>query len=270
MTRSGWTALALAVLAGAGVAVVAARAPRGIESVCAAPFVLAGQRCCDTPEAKGDACAQSTPPPARMIRVPATHLILGPSDWEAEGRVAPRAIDVTAFDLDAFEATVPSGADAARARSGVSFTEAQAYCSALGKRVPTEDEWIAAASGPTARRYPWGDTGAVCRRAAWGLASGPCARAGSGPDSVGAHPDGATPLGLEDMAGNVAEWTTRGAASPVAHGGSWRSALATELRTWSALEVDAASHDDRVGVRCAKDAAPLVGSPAEPLDSSAP
>jgi formylglycine-generating enzyme required for sulfatase activity len=78
------------------------------------------------------------------------------------------------------------------------------------------------------------------------------------------------------MAGNVAEWTTRAGASPVVHGGSWRSALATELRTWSRLEVDPAAHDDRVGVRCARDAgatkseAELVGAPGSPLDSSVP
>src|SRR5438552_3017582 len=59
-----------------------------------------------------------------------------------------------------------------------------------------------------ARRYPWGDTGAVCRRAAWGLANGPCATKGRSPDTVGAHPDGASRMGVFDMAGNVAEWVT--------------------------------------------------------------
>jgi formylglycine-generating enzyme required for sulfatase activity len=87
------------------------------------------------------------------------------------------------------------------------------------------------------------------------LVDGPCAKHGSGPDSVGAHPDGRTPLGAEDLAGNVAEWVVS-AAGPVAHGGSWRSALATDLRVWARLEIDPAAHDDRVGVRCAKDAEP--------------
>jgi hypothetical protein len=81
---------------------------------------------------------------------------------------------------------------------------------------------------------------------------------------VGAHPDGRTPEGLEDMAGNVAEWvTTSGAVSGrgVARGGSWRSALAAELRTWSRLELDPEARDDRVGVRCARDASPDAGAP---------
>ncbi len=285
MTRGAWVALGAAVLAGVTVAIVVAHAPRQDEVACGAPFVVAGARCCDTREVAGSACARSTPPPARMVHVPDTRLVVGPSDWEAEGRVAPRTIDVRAFDLDAYEAPVATGPDAARARSGLSFADADAYCRARGERLPTEDEWIAAAAGPpgvdqSARRYPWGETGAVCRRGAWGLATGPCGTGGGGPDSVGAHPDGATPLGLQDMAGNVAEWTTRAGASPVAHGGSWRSALATELRTWSRLEVDPAAHDDRVGVRCARDAASasprtkdqaeLVGAPGGPLDSSAP
>jgi formylglycine-generating enzyme required for sulfatase activity len=199
-----------------------------------------------------------------MVRVPATHLVVGPSDWEAEGRVTPHAIDVSPFYLDAYEAFSNVGADGARALGGLSLADAVTYCEARGKRLPTEDEWLAAAAGPSARRYPWGDTGAVCRRAAWGLASGPCALGALGPDSVGAHPDGRSPLGLEDMAGNVAEWT-RSAAGPVAHGGSWQSALATELRTWARLEVDPAAHDPRVGVRCASDTDPSLR-----LDSSSP
>ena len=105
---------------------------------------------------------------------------------------------------------------------------------------------MAAAAGPTARRYPWGDTGAVCRRAQRGVLRRVRAREGArGPDSVGAHPDGRTPLGLEDMAGNVAEWVV-GSEGPVAKGGSWESALATELRTWARLEVDPRLHDPAV------------------------
>jgi formylglycine-generating enzyme required for sulfatase activity len=197
------------------------------------------------------------------VRVPATTLVLGPSDWEAEGRVAPRTIAVGAFDLDAREAAEAevrgiTGGDRARAASGLSFDEARAYCASRAARLPTEDEWIAAAAGDRARRYPWGYTGAVCRRAAWGLAEGPCGEGARGPDSVGAHPDGRSPLGLDDLAGNVAEWTAPAPpeGAPVAHGGSWRTPLATDLRNWSRLAAPPKSRDDRVGVRCARDSPP--------------
>jgi sulfatase modifying factor 1 len=247
-------AIAAAVTAGVVVlgALTWAGRARDRDVACGGGFVAAGTRCCATPESVGGGCARSVAPAPRRVRVPATHLVVGPSDWEAEGRVAPRTIDVRAFELDVFEAAVSAGPDGARALAGLSFAEAAAYCAARGGRVPTEDEWIAAAAGAGAWRYPWGDTGAVCRRAAWGLASGPCAQGADGPDSVGAHPDGRTPLGIEDMAGNVAEWVTA-PEGPVAKGGSWESALATELRTWTRLDVGPGARDPRIGVRCARD-----------------
>jgi formylglycine-generating enzyme required for sulfatase activity len=192
------------------------------------------------------------------VLVPAAALAVGPSDWEAEGRVRPRSIRVQAFRIDAFEVTqghLRGDADAARAASAMTRADAQAYCQSRGGRLPTEDEWIVAAASAAnpPRRYPWGDTGAVCRRAAWGLKAGPCARDGDGPDTVGSHPDGDSPLGLHDMAGNVAEWVAEevGNGEGLAKGGSWRDSLATDLRIWARLELPPDSRDSRVGMRCA-------------------
>jgi formylglycine-generating enzyme required for sulfatase activity len=183
------------------------------------------------------------------VLVPAASILIGPSDWEATG-VPPRTIRVDAFRIDAFETTRgrwegATDGDAARAASGMSYEQAAAFCRARGGRLPTEDEWMVAASGGTdpVHRYPWGDTGAVCRRAAWGLASGPCATGAWGPDTVGAHPDGNSLLGLHDMAGNVAEWVEGGSTK----GGSYRTALAPDLRIWARQSSPA----DAVGVRCA-------------------
>jgi formylglycine-generating enzyme required for sulfatase activity len=248
------------------------------ETRCGDGLVPVHGRCCATADLRSGACISSIPPLPRTVRIEGGSLVLGPSDWEAEGRVTPREVRAGPFEIDVYEATVadvggcarvPSSVvrcepgDRARAASGLTRDEAARHCAARGMRLPTEDEWILAAAG-SGHRYPWGDTGAVCRRAAFGLATGPCSRSGAGPDTVGAHPDGRTPEGLEDMAGNVAEWvTTSGAASGrgVARGGSWRSALAAELRTWSRLELDPDAHDDRVGVRCARDASPDAGAP---------
>jgi formylglycine-generating enzyme required for sulfatase activity len=203
--------------------------------------------------------------PDVTVAVPASAVAVGPSDWEAEGRVTPRAIRVQAFRIDAFEATRghwgSDDGDPARAANGMTRAEAMAYCESRAGRLPTEDEWIVAAASANnpPRRYPWGDTGAVCRRAAWGLASGPCAlgagagAGADGPDTVGSHPDGDSPLGLHDMAGNVAEWVALEPARPqvgIAKGGSWQDALATSLRIWARLELQPDERDPRVGVRC--------------------
>jgi formylglycine-generating enzyme required for sulfatase activity len=260
----------LVVLCAIGVAVALARARRSDDvHRCGPGFIQRGPRCetrpsgaeveCPPPlEATGHGCDA----PDVNVLVPASVVAVGPSDWEAEGRVPSRSIRVQAFRIDAFEVTGghmgAGGPDAARAASSLTRAEAQAYCASRGGRLPTEDEWIVAAASAVnqPRRYPWGDTGAVCRRAAWGLATGPCAVGAEGPDTVGSHPDGDSPLGLHDLAGNVAEWvgdpgTSDAAAPGVAKGGSWRDSLATELRIWARLELPPGSRDPRVGARCA-------------------
>lgn len=237
----------------------ATEAPR----TCPAPLVPT-PRGCDTPERS-------------VVLVPKTSVLIGPSDWEAEGRVKPRMVQAGPFEIDRFEVTVGharcttcpaavaarlQGRDVARAASYVTLDEARAVCAAHGGRLPTEDEWIIAAAGAGPRRYPWGDTGAVCRRAAWGLSRGPCATGASGPDTAGAHPDGATPLGIQDLAGNVAEWVETGApcdggAGPaclgVVRGGSYDTELATDLRTWVRREAVTETHEATIGFRCAYD-----------------
>ncbi len=229
---------------------------------CPSPLVPT-ERGCDTPERS-------------VVRVPKTTVLIGPSDWEAEGRVRPRTVQAGPFDLDRFEVSIGhvrcptcppkvaarlGGRDAARAASYVDLDEARAICAARGGRLPTEDEWIVAAAGDKPRRYPWGDTGAVCRRAAWGLTRGPCGKGATGPDTVGSHPDGTSPLGIHDLAGNVAEWvevpgSCDAGAEPclgVVRGGSYDTDLATELRTWVRREVPATSAEATIGFRCAYD-----------------
>jgi formylglycine-generating enzyme required for sulfatase activity len=295
-------AVAVIVLAGVRAAVRregGATSP-GDAAPCGEGFARRATRCCPTsarsnlpdgacetgPLAAGATCPASlvaTPrgcdaPDRAVVRVPATSVLIGPSDWEAEGRVRPRTVKAGPFEIDRFEVTVGgaqcaacpaavaarlSHLDAARAASHVTLLEARAVCAARGGRLPTEDEWIVAAAGDRPRRYPWGDTGAVCRRAAWGLTRGPCASGAPGPDTVGAHPDGATPPGIHDLAGNVGEWVETdppcggggaGACVGVVRGGSYETDLATELRTWVRREVPASSSEASIGFRCAYDA----------------
>lgn len=201
--------------------------------------------------------------------IPGGRLKIGPGDWEAQGVVTPREVDVAPFAIDTFEVTearwqacvrasaCPEGAAAisgepGRAIAGVTFDEAEAFCRFAGGRVPSRDELAFAISGD-GRRYPWGDTGVVCRRAAWGLEGGPCATGAAGPDTAGAHPAGASRDGVQDLAGNVAEW----AISPDAGegradiiGGSWRDVEAAALRGWNRRAAPKAARDATVGFRC--------------------
>ena len=238
---------------------------------CAGGFARDGTRC--MPSAACPLPLAMTPrgcdAPLVRVAVPDTELLVGPSDWEAEGRVAPRAVRVKAFAIDAFEVTVgafdpKATTDLARAASGMTRTAADEFChTARGGRLPTDDEWLAAAAGEKGRRYPWGDTGAVCRRAAWGLSTGPCASGARGPDTVGAHGEGDTPTHVHDLAGNVAEWVTGVAVVSgdrrlgVVRGGSFESPLATDLRTWAEGHLSPDAVSAAVGFRCAYDSAPI-------------
>jgi formylglycine-generating enzyme len=273
MAAPRWIAAALVLFAvGGTVGVGVFRRGRDEGARCGEGFVARGTRCVIVDERGACPAPLVASPlgcdaPDTRVLIPETTIVVGPSDWEAEGRVASRTLHVQAFRLDAFEVTRGRwgnalGGDAGRAASGMTRDEARAFCAHWGSggRLPTEDEWIVAAvaGAKPAPRYPWGDTGAVCRRAAWGLGTGPCAEGADGPDTVGAHADGDSALGLHDLAGNVAEWVldpapstpTLGPTPAIAKGGSWQSGLASDLRVWARIELAPDAHDPRVGLRC--------------------
>jgi len=257
---------------------------------CAPGQVLEAGRClgrpvaCPAPLALHEGGCQA--PPLRITLHGGT-IHAGAGDWEAEGRVPAGEREVATVAIDAFElsegsysacaaagacVSLPLSGEPGRAVGGMTREEAAACCRFRGGRLPTSDEWTLAAAGTRSRRYPWGDTGAVCRRGAWGLSEGPCGFGFLAPEITGAHPDGATPDGIHDLAGNVSEWVVSGPGSEggvgEVRGGSYVAELATDLRTWKTTRLSALTRSQEIGARCAYDVAAAEPHPAAPVVTS--
>lgn len=141
---------------------------------------------------------------------------------------------------------------------GVSWDDAMAYAQWAGKQLPTEAQWEFVARGKENRRFPWGNYEPDSNRANFGDHL-------NMPSIVGMHEDGATPDGVQDMAGNVFEWTSdwflpydpakrdvaaqSGPPKRTVRGGAWNSPL-PELRCSARKGLFPESRLPTVGFRC--------------------
>lgn len=167
----------------------------------------------------------------------------------------------------------------------IDWPRARDFCEDQGKRLCTEAQWEKAARGTAGDLYyPWGNTTANCQRANfYELQSGKGCGTG-GPATVGEREAGASPYGVLDMAGNVAEWvgdgynptiyTTQEQDTPldpfvdidpqdaqvrVVRGGGWGDG-ADALRVFKREAQSAIVFDDEVGVRCCWVPSEVTGS----------
>jgi len=184
------------------------------------------------------------PPPVGLACIPGGPFIRGSDDGPANTR--PRAtVWLQTYYMDINEVTYgeykdcqkagkcgkagPLYNDFSRARQpmvGMNWYDADTYCKAQGKHLPTEAQWEKAARGPDGKLFPWGDEPVTCERAIIkdkrGRSCGVPKKGKQGDKGrtfeIGARAPGV--YGLYDMSGNAWEWVADWASKSYAECGA--------------------------------------------------
>jgi serine/threonine-protein kinase len=203
---------------------------------------------------------------AVMVGVPAGEFLMGSTDDDPDayhGEKPQHTVYLDAFWIDKTEVTnaqyrkcVEAGAceepgcwDDDRYNAPeqpvvcVNRYVAQDYAAWAGGRLPTEAEWEKAARGTDGKIYPWGDSPPDCSKANYFRCAGK-------PLPVGTHPDGASPYGALDMAGNVWEWVS--GSRRFLRGGSWRDDRGGVRAANRSIYVEPSTSLNFIGFRCAR------------------
>lgn len=216
--------------------------------------------------------------PEGMVFVPPGDFQKGSDDAEADDNERPaRTVFLPGFYIDRTEVTNaeyqkfdPSHTFPPERRDfpvvKCSKADVERYAAWAGKRLPTGDEWEKAARGTDGRLYPWGNTFDRSKANLGGNRS---------LAAVGSYPEGASPYGALDMAGNAWEWIADTYADAERLGGGLGSTRRGIIRggaySYSAFQgrtshIGFESEDltcGDLGFRCVKDAVPLAGAAAQ-------
>jgi serine/threonine-protein kinase len=217
-----------------------------------------------------------------MVYIPGGKFIMGYNGSDEESEKPEQEVTVAPFLIDQYEVTIEEYYRFIKARNheppndwrtswkegqfkpeeprlpvtNITWFDARAYAESVGKRLPSEAEWEYAARGTDKRLFPWGND-----------FDPKFANVGD-PEKkalipAGSYPQGKSPFGVFDMAGNAYEWTdsdsipypgSKGRPKPgkIIRGGSFFQKKVYAMTTTRGYLSPIEKLKD-VGFRCAKD-----------------